>query len=183
MLRDLNVTEVPIDRTPPRLDDLSAIEALKELRNDWDIQDAWRLSHPNEYTYTYCANINSQEIKSRLGRIYIASQLTQLTFNWEVTMDHWLVLVKYAPADAPEIGRGRWTLPLHMMKNKKFLDAVIKCGMFLQTDLENLQHEKHCVGNIKPPTAMEGFQIIHPEHHKKHTKRHTLQDGNPDLSS
>ena len=54
-------------------------------------------------------------------------------------MDHGLVTVKYAPADAPDIGKGRWTLPVHMTENKKFIEAIVERGIALQRELENLQ--------------------------------------------
>jgi ribonuclease HI/exonuclease III len=197
MLGDLNVTEDPIDRTPPRLDEPNAIDALREIRNDWDIQDAWRLSHPNERVYTYRANVNSQEIKSRLDRIYIASQLTQLTFNWEMTpspvpTDHWLVLVKYAPADAPEIGKGRWTLPLHMTENQKVLDAIIKRGMVLQTNLENLQRENTVWETANPQRLWKDFKsdiqstaksLLKDIHYKMETQIRLLEKDRATLAN
>jgi ribonuclease HI/exonuclease III len=163
MLGDLNVTEDPIDRSPPRLDDPSAIDALRETRNAWDIQDAWRLTHPNERAYTYRANANGQQIKSRLDRIYISSQLIQQTFHWEMTpapvpTDHDLVMVKYAPLDAPEIGKGRWTLPLHMTENEEFLDTIIKRGMTLQTDLDTLQRNTPERSTANPQQLWKTFK-------------------------
>ena len=55
--------------------------------------------------------MNGQEIKSCLDRIYITNRLTTLTFDWAIApslvpTDHWLVAVKYAPKDAPDIGKG-----------------------------------------------------------------------------
>ena len=144
VLGDMNLTEDPIDRSPPRLDDPTAIEAMRNIRHAWGIQDTWRLSYPNERAFTYRANVNGQQIKSRLDRIYIANQLTPLVHNWEmgtapVLTDHMLVAVKYAPADAPEIGPGRWTLPVHMTNNEEFIEAICVRGIKLQSDLSGLQ--------------------------------------------
>jgi exonuclease III len=55
MLGNFNVTEDPIDRMPARLDDQAAIEALRELRQIWGIQDAWRDAFPNDRSFTYRA--------------------------------------------------------------------------------------------------------------------------------
>ena len=138
------MTENPIDRSPPRLDETITIDALREIRQAWDIQDAWRMTHPTDRKYTYRANANGEEVKSRLDRIYIAHHLSQFTFDWKheespVPMDHGLVTVKYAPADAPDISKGRWTLLVHMTENKKFIDAIVERGIALQRELENLQ--------------------------------------------
>ena len=144
MLGDFNVTEDPIDRAPARLDCIAATAALRDTRHDWGVQDAWRLEHPNERTYTYQANANGNQIMSRLDRIYVANQLIPLTRGWKiepapVPTDHWLVSVKYAPKEAPMIGKGRWTMPLQILENEKFIGAVIILGIKLQQDLESLQ--------------------------------------------
>ena len=163
LLGDFNVTEDPIDRSPPRMDDLPAIEALRNTRYSWNIQDAWRTTHPNEREYTYRANVNGQQIKSRLDRIYVANPLTQFTFHWTITpaavpTDHLLVTVKYAPKDEPEIGKGRWTLPLHMTENELFLDAVVKRGITLQTSLNNTQETETRGGTQNPQRLWADFK-------------------------
>ena len=163
LLGDFNVTEDPIDRSPPRMDDLPAIEALRDTRYSWNVQDAWRITHPNEREYTYRANINGQQIKSHLDRIYIANPLTQFTFHWTITpaavpTDHHLVAVKYAPKDEPEIGKGRWTLPLHMTENKQFLEAVVKRGIKLQTSIDNLQGPETGRGPQNPQCLWTEFK-------------------------
>ena len=77
---------------------------------------------------------------SRLDRIYIARHLHPLTYDWKlepslVPTDHWPVKVKYAPLDAPFIGKGQWTWPLHSLNNKRLLEAVSERGLKLQEDL------------------------------------------------
>lgn len=61
--------------------------------------------------------MENQAIKSRLDRIYVAKNKAKYTFDWKIApsailTDHWLVTVKYAPQNAPYIGKGRWTWPL-----------------------------------------------------------------------
>ena len=53
VLGDFNVTEEQIDRSPARLDNPNAIEALWDLRHAWEIHDAWRLAYPTKKIYTY----------------------------------------------------------------------------------------------------------------------------------
>ena len=145
VLGDFNVTEEQIDRAPARLDDPNAIEALRDLRHAWEVHDTWRVAYPNEKSYTYRANTNGGRIKSRLDRIYVARQATPMTFDWKmspspVPTDHWLVAVKYAPKDAPEIGKGRWTLPIRMLDNAKLIKTIIDRGIRLQHNLEDTQN-------------------------------------------
>ena len=83
VLSDFNVTEEQIDRSPARLDNPNAIKALWDLRHAWEIHNAWRLAYSTEKIYTYRANADGQQIKSRLDRIYIARQASCMTINWK----------------------------------------------------------------------------------------------------
>lgn len=112
LLGDFNVTEDPLDRAPIRPDDPNAIEALRDLRHRLDLQDTWRHAFPHDRSFTYRANCNGQQIKSRLDRIYTSSTAAKHTYGWKICQtavptDHWMVLAKYAPAEAPYIGKGR----------------------------------------------------------------------------
>ena len=147
VLGDFNVTEEQIDRSPARLDDPNAIEALRDLRQAWEVHDAWRIAYPSEKSYTYRAKTNGGQIQSRLDRIYVARQATPMTFDWKIApspvpTDHWLVAVRYAPKDAPEIGKGRWTLPTRMLNDAKLIEAIIARGIRLQYDLEDIKNRR-----------------------------------------
>ena len=180
MLGDLNVTEDPIDRAPARADDRSATDAIRDTRLAWNIQDAWRLTYPDEREYTYRANVNGQQIQSRLDRIYIASDLINHTFNWitcptPVPTDHWMVAVKYAPRDAPEIGKGRWTLPLYLLNNNKLLEAIAAKGITLEKNLNDLKENNISRNDNTPQRLWAAFKddvqeiakdILGTTHHK-----------------
>jgi len=112
MLGDFNVMKDEIDRALAKLDNQSATEAIREIRLAWEIQDEWRHNHPNECAFTFRTRANDQDVKSCLDRIYIAKQTTPLTYDWKmkpssVPIDHWIMMVKYAPKDAPSLGKGR----------------------------------------------------------------------------
>jgi hypothetical protein len=144
MMGDFNVTEDAIDRAPPRLDDTNAKAALQETKQRWKLIDEWRNTHPNETSFTYRANTNGGPILSRLDRIYVAKARTPNVFNWNmaptpVPTDHWIVSVKYAPKDAPHIGKGRWTWYLPSLQNRTLVDAVIERGIKLQSNFKMLR--------------------------------------------
>jgi hypothetical protein len=40
---------------PPKLDDKEAVNALRELRQEWDICNIWRQANPTEKAFTYKA--------------------------------------------------------------------------------------------------------------------------------
>ena len=189
LLGDMNVTEDPIDRAPARLDDRTATDALRDIRLSWSVQDAWRVIHPDEKDYTYEANVNGQQTMSRLDRIYVKNQLMTFILDCNiktspVPTDHDLVIIKYAPKDAPEISNGRWTLPLHLLNNKQFIKSVIECGIQLSADLNRLEVDNTERGIDTPQTLWERFKdkiretakdILGTTHHKISTRIRLLE--------
>ena len=195
MLGDLNVTEDPIDRAPARADDRSATDALRDIRLAWDLRDVWRTMHPDMKEYTYWANSNNQQSMSRLDRIYAKDQIHTFILNCEITAspvptDHWLVVAKYAPRDAPEIGKGRWSIPLHLINNKKFIECVIEKGRQLENDIENLESEEVDRNTDNPQRLWEIFKdciieiakdVLGTSHHKINTKIKLLEKDRREL--
>ncbi len=73
---------------------------------------------------------------SRLDRIYATRRHTPALFNWKMgptpmPTDHWLVSVKFAPKDTPDIGKGQWTWPLPSLKDETLIEKVIRQGIDL----------------------------------------------------
>ena len=138
-LGDFNVTEDAIDRMPPKSDKEYAITALRDVRHEWNLTDAWRTINPNERAFTYSAQTSTGHIQARLDRIYVAKNIEKHTFDWEIKetaipSDHSMVTVRYAPKDAPYIGTGRWTLPLHLLNNEDMLEKIAKRGSEAQAN-------------------------------------------------
>ena len=110
------------------------------------------LGSVNPYSYP-CRHVRASDLwcrrqsDVRLDRIYIARQTTPMTFNWKtcptsVPTDHWMVAVKYAPKDAPEIGNGRWTLPISALKDESLIQLIKDRGIHLQYDLEDIKERQ-----------------------------------------
>jgi exonuclease III len=78
---DFNITEDAIDRMPPRLDDESAIVALREVRHTWDIRDTWHQANPTENAFTYKAQMWGERIQAWLDHIYISKKAEPCTFD------------------------------------------------------------------------------------------------------
>lgn len=158
MLGDFNLTEEPIDRAPARLDDIPAIEALRNMRQCLGLEDSWRHAFPHDRNFTYRANTNEQAIKSRLDRIYTSKDTTKTIYDWKFTQtsvptDHWMVSVKYTAPQAPFIGKGRWTMQIPAIQNGDLIDKIIDRGMILKTDLSNLSNDP-AHGNIRAPQVL-----------------------------
>ena len=173
MLGDFNVTEDLIDRAPAHLDDTNAIAALRNLRQCLGLEDTWRHAFPHERAFTYRANCNGQATKSRLDRIYTSRDVGKAVFDWKITQtsvptDHWMVSVKYAPAQAPFIGNGRWTMQLPELKNEKLLDRLIDRGMTLQTKIKDLADSQTPNGSFSLQSLWTDFKNDLVKITKKH---------------
>ncbi|KAH8982304.1 Endonuclease/exonuclease/phosphatase [Lactarius deliciosus] len=177
MLGDFNLTEDAIDRCPARLDDVGAIEALRNLRQCLDLKDQWRHQYPNECSFTYWANVNGTHIKSHIDRIYTSSKAAKFTFNWRmkqtsVPTNHWMVIAKYAPTSAPYIsdGNGRWTWQKSSLKDKELMDQVVERGIVLQKDLNSYQVKNTPRETMNPQKLWSAFKDDVMEMAKKHGK-------------
>ena len=165
VLGDFNVTEEPIDRIPARNDTQGAVAALREFRLSSNVQDQWRHLFPKAREYTYRATVNGQQRKSRLDRIYVSQNKSKHTFDWKIApssipTDHWMVSVKYAPKDAPYIGRGRWTWPLSILRDKKVMEDVVRRGLTLQENMNNLRTSPNeRTDSNNPQTMWRAFKL------------------------
>ncbi|KAI0038163.1 DNase I-like protein, partial [Auriscalpium vulgare] len=138
-LGDTNVAEDARDRSPPHPDDERAVTALKDFRREFGLLDAWRDTYPRTKAFTYRHNRGAT--KSRIDRIYTSERRAREAYEWSFTpkaipSDHDLVAVKHAMGDAPEIGEGRWTLPLFLTTDKSMLDKLETLGIELQSKLD-----------------------------------------------
>ena len=142
MLGEFNLTEENIDRTPAHLDDVSAITALRNLRQCLGIEDTWRHAFPHDRCFTYQATTgNRTAIKARLDRIYTSENASKALYDWKfsqmsVPTDHWMVSVKYAPNHAPYLGKGCWTMQILELKNDDLMKHIIERSMTLQSDIK-----------------------------------------------
>ncbi|KAI0051953.1 DNase I-like protein [Auriscalpium vulgare] len=138
MMGDTNLAEDARDRSPPHPDDENAVSALRDFRHELGLRDTWRESHPRTKAFTYRHNRGA--IKSRLDRIYTSDQHASTAYEWGFTprampSDHDLVSVKHAMSGSPEIGEGRWTLPLFLINDKSMIDEIETLGIALQKEI------------------------------------------------
>ncbi|KAA1470583.1 DNase I-like protein, partial [Dentipellis sp. KUC8613] len=137
LLGDFNLTEDALDRAPPRPEPQYAVAALREFRQRYSLQDAWRHNHQTTRLYTYRSHGGNGYARSRLDRIYTADRQAANVFEWshcelrDVT-DHTLVTVRFAPLDAPYQGKGRWTMPLHILHDQRLIDILMDKGLHMQ---------------------------------------------------
>ncbi|KIK37671.1 hypothetical protein CY34DRAFT_25938 [Suillus luteus UH-Slu-Lm8-n1] len=138
MAGDFNITEDPLDRAPTRQDNIQAIEALRDFRSEFNIQDNWRHTHPNTCLFTSNSNTDSM---SRLDRIYMATAHQESMSDWKsylcsVPTDHNIVTEK---KDGPG--------PLGVTLDRKLLEQIETLGIELQTDLTNNSDQNRTAEN------------------------------------
>jgi exonuclease III len=85
LLGDFNITEEAIDRSPPKLNNIRALEALRETRHEWGVQDQWRHDNPNGRMFTFKQIREGTYRYARLDRIYTAARHACNLFEWTTT--------------------------------------------------------------------------------------------------
>ncbi|KAG2738875.1 DNase I-like protein, partial [Suillus brevipes Sb2] len=172
MLGDFNVTEDPLDRAPAKLDNENAISALRELRQNLNLQDTWRELHPTERVFTFYSNNNSY---SRLDRIYTAPTHQQNLHNWDsstsaIPTDHRMASVRLALTNTPFIGQGRWSWPLGLINDKHLIKKMSEIGIITQQKI--MEQTSNRDENQHPQRTWEEFKEQIRQEARKTAKEH-----------
>lgn len=135
MSGDFNFVEDAMDRLLDHEDNKAIVEAFQAFHKMLKLQDRWHATNPNtkEYTYTQMAGNFS---RSWIDRIYVSNTVVKNCDQWDISnpgmeTDHHTVSVKMSSPKAPYVGKGRWSLPLHLLNNGKAIHEVeeIVCEM------------------------------------------------------
>ncbi|EPQ51600.1 hypothetical protein GLOTRDRAFT_27271, partial [Gloeophyllum trabeum ATCC 11539] len=170
MVGDFNLVEDPIDRSPPHADPQPTADALRDTRMTLGLVAAWCTDNPSERRYTFYSSLNRF---SRIDRIYSRTNHVPKLSEWymgpSVTpTDHNLVSVRYAPANAPYIGPGRWAWPAGLIHEEALLQHITQLGRETEAQVEALGDAP------ADPTLIqllwEQFKIKSKECAKKHAK-------------
>ncbi|KAJ7740845.1 hypothetical protein B0H16DRAFT_1228857, partial [Mycena metata] len=137
---DTNIVEDPIDRLPHRPDNGAATAALARFKRLLGLQDGWRTVNPDTKAYTYCSG---HDTFSRIDHVYVSPALFKNCRDWEISdaagglTDHRMVSVQLKVPGAPYIGKGRYTIPIFLLRDKKFLEHTIKLGLEIEAEMDN----------------------------------------------
>ncbi|KAF5325465.1 hypothetical protein D9619_009740 [Psilocybe cf. subviscida] len=133
MAGDFNMVEEVIDRLPIQsLDGKAVLKAFDDLKMDINVTDGWRATFPDDRRFTYRQQTLDGS-KSRLDRIYVKHTHFETAREWKIekcaiTSDHDLVSAQIVNDEAPEIGRGRWTFPDFLLRDKVTMEYIIGKG-------------------------------------------------------
>ncbi|KAJ7016063.1 Endonuclease/exonuclease/phosphatase [Mycena alexandri] len=141
---DTNIVEDPIDRLPHRPDNAAATAALARFKRLLGLQDGWRTVNPDSKEYTYCS---ARDTFSRIDRVYVSPTLFKYCREWEISdaagglTDHRMVSVQFKAPGAPFIGKGRYTIPIFLLRDRKFLEHTIKLGSEIEAEINNAPND------------------------------------------
>jgi ribonuclease HI/exonuclease III len=147
-LGDYNVVEAEIDRLPAHSDNTDTVSALSHLKSLFGMTDGWRDQYGDKRAFTFQQRRqNSTTVRSRIDRIYITSQSARQFRCWDIEAsailtDHCMVSVEMIPEIPLPVGRGRFVMPLHILKCKEFMANVDSLGIAFENSLpdDNIIH-------------------------------------------
>ena len=100
--------------------------SLQCLTQDFDLNDIWRIYHPQEREYTW-HRTNGQQA-SRLDMFWLSSSLLQTVKEVAIypffRSDHSYVFLRISLPSLPERGRGIWKLNSSLLKDEEFCQQV-----------------------------------------------------------
>ena len=179
IIGDFNMVENPeIDRLNNRrgADPIAARDMLANLTIELNLVDRWRQRHPKKRGYTFCG-----ETQSRLDRIYMKEELYPWCTDWKIEhpgfkTDHSLVSVQITSENMPFIGKGRWAIPVGLLKNKKLKLYTQALAMQLQTKVGQTTTENRREHN--PQVALKTFkkEVVNLYKESQHTHQPKLEN-------
>ncbi|KAJ6467282.1 hypothetical protein C8R45DRAFT_838553, partial [Mycena sanguinolenta] len=112
-----------------------------------------------------------QNSYSRIDRICVVNKDFKLYRDWEikpcaVKTDHRLVITQLTSRPDEQPGHGRWSMPLYLLKTRRFMNYVQARALQLLKDLERLEDSpRDDMENIQTLLAKWNSNIITYEKH------------------
>jgi exonuclease III len=161
MLGDFNVVEDSLDRLPAKSDHANASHSLHQLKSHLQLRDGWCHENPSTLSYTFSQSVYQGGSQSHIDRIYISTELLPFSKEWDITppgiyTDHQLVSVRILSKCMPFVGKGHWSLPLFVLKDKDLSEQIITMGKSLQTEIENCSNQR--TEDLNPQLAFSRFK-------------------------
>ncbi|KAG2744932.1 DNase I-like protein, partial [Suillus brevipes Sb2] len=161
MLGDFNVVEDSLDCLPPKMDNANSSNSLHQLKVLLRLKDGWRYENTDTLAYTFAQSAFQGGSQSRIDRIYINEELLPFSKDWDISppgihTDHQLISARISSKKMPYVGKGRWSMPLHVLKDENLAEQILKLGKTLQTELEKCKDQR--TENANPQLAFSSFK-------------------------
>ncbi|KAI0357400.1 DNase I-like protein, partial [Trametes cingulata] len=142
MLGDMNMVQLALDRLPERTDAEGQSESFFELIQNMSLVDGWRSDNPQTRTFSYMQESTGSQ--SRIDRIYVSRRHRNDFNQWGflesgIPTDHKMVTVAVANQHAPFVGKGRWTMPTHLLSDGEMVKTMRALGADLVREIEELE--------------------------------------------
>ncbi|KAJ7156685.1 hypothetical protein C8R46DRAFT_813198, partial [Mycena filopes] len=151
--------------------------SFMRLKTLLQMEDGWRNTFRDERQYT-CVQHRTNPItgsrftsRSRLDRIYVKHNIFDSCRGWnidqtQVRSDHSLAAVQIVSRAEQTPGRGRFSLPLYLLKTRKFTEEIQRLGKVLKHDHDKLKDSPR-KGDHNIQTLWAQFKHDTIEHAKK----------------
>jgi hypothetical protein len=158
MLGDINIVEDALDHLPSHIDPHHPVDNLNNLQTKFQLKDGWCTTNPESKCFSFLQK--STRVQSRIDRIYASDNIIKTASDWMITTtaintDHKMVSVRVVDQKVPYIGKGRWTMPLHLLKDKALIQDIQILGRKLEQNMDNI-HERSVVTN--PQVLFKNFK-------------------------
>ncbi|KAF8240551.1 hypothetical protein L208DRAFT_1528123, partial [Tricholoma matsutake] len=160
LLGDFNFVEDALDRLPSRYNSENITDS-SVLKSNLDLHDGWHQANPDNITFTYSQSPAQGGSSSQIDRIYLCNALIPFSNDWDISTpgimtDHQLKSARISDNCMPNIGKGRWTLPLFILKDKNLTREMISLGVDLHKSLEENTNNRTALKN--PQTIFKDFR-------------------------
>ncbi|KAG2738220.1 DNase I-like protein, partial [Suillus brevipes Sb2] len=161
MLGDFNMVEDALDRLPPKSDSAGANEALARIKAEYQLRDGWRIENPDLCAYTFMQPAALGGRQSRIDRIYVNQDILPFSKEWDINApgihtDHQMISARISDRRMPFIGKGRWVIPLFILKDKNLEQELLKMGTNLHKEIEATKSLRSDQRNAQ--TALKNFK-------------------------
>lgn len=158
LLGDFNCVEANIDRLPLSQNAPTPARVLEELKSEMGLMDGWQHENPDKLDYSWSDRAGR---RLRLDRIYVSEEVLVCSREWLIkkaafTMDHSLISVNFSNPGTPYIGRGRWAMPLFLLKDCKVMAKIKELGLELMSNIE--QHRARRTEELNPQVFHRNFK-------------------------
>ncbi|KAJ7133771.1 Endonuclease/exonuclease/phosphatase, partial [Mycena crocata] len=138
---DCNMVEDAIDRLPMHEDKSHQVDALDSLKNKFNFKDGWRDTYPTLKAFTFHQIATGSQ--SRIDRMYVTPRILATAREWRIEIigistDHKMVSVQVASENAPNVGKGRWAIPQHIIKDKTLTQYIKDRGLDAKSKLDTM---------------------------------------------
>lgn len=151
-------------------DPMAARSVLSAFTTELGLTDRWRRKHPKKRGYTFMGSS-----QSRLDRIYVGEDVYPWCTNWAIEhpgfkTDHNMVSVQMTSENMPFIGKGRWAIPVGLLKNKQLKKKTQELARKLQDEVLQPGESGQPPGNLQ--LALRTFKTDVVELYRNYWRTH-----------